>query len=72
MSLKDSFSTDDSSKTSSSSNAPNRSNTPAQNLEQQDIISSRTDVQDVQNLIALASRVTLPPGASEVRISQLA
>lgn len=58
MSPKDAFSIDPN---TSSGNALDPSNKPSQNPDNQYFISSGTDIQDIQNLIALASRVSLPP-----------
>ena len=55
--------------TATSSSAPGSSNKPAENPDGQHLISSEIDTQDIENLIALASRVSLLPRASENRLS---
>lgn len=52
----------------SSSNPPDPPNQPAQNPDHQHLAPPGTDTQDTENLIAVASRVSLLPRASEHRL----
>lgn len=51
-----------------SSNPPDPPNQPVQNFDHQDLAQTKIDTQDTENLIAMASRVSLLPRASEHRL----
>lgn len=66
MSFKEDFSTDPN---MLSSKALDPSNKSTQNPDNQHLVSSETDIQNIQNLIALASNVYFPLSASKDHLS---
>lgn len=51
-----------------SSNPPDRPNQPVQKFDHKDLAPAKINTQDTENLIAMASRVSLLPRASEHRL----